>query len=183
MPADPILTLAWLVLAHLVADFVVQTRASSSPRTSRGRRGLAGTPRPRARRRALPRAGRARVRRARPLGPRRHRGHPRGHRPGEGPGHARGRGASARGGPHAGTRVAPPAAGLGRAWTPLPAAYFVADQVAHLAVIVVAWAIWLAGQAPTAEWSDAVEPGSLGSRDQAVVHEVSLVAVVVPVAC
>ena len=42
MPADPILTLAWLVLAHLVADFVVQTggrRRRARTRAAPGRGG------------------------------------------------------------------------------------------------------------------------------------------------
>ena len=37
---------------------------------------------------------------------------------------------------------------LDRAWTPRPAALFIADQLAHVAVLVGAWAILLAGAAP-----------------------------------
>ena len=42
MPADPILTLAWLVLAHLVADFVVQTGTVVIAKNGRGRLGWVG---------------------------------------------------------------------------------------------------------------------------------------------
>ena len=142
------------------------------------RRGLAGPPRPRARRRALPRAGRARVRRAGPVGPRRDHRRPRRHRPDARswrPARAEARALAEARRRHEG---APRRAGLGRAWTPLPAVYFALDQLAHLAVIAVAWAIWLAGQAPTVEWSAAIGR-VLGARDQAVINEVSLVAVVV----
>jgi hypothetical protein len=64
-----------------------------------------------------------------------------------------------------------PAAGLGRAWTPLPAAYFAADQLAHLGLTAAAWAIWLSGQAPTSQWSTAVS-NLFAGRDLAVVHDV-----------
>jgi hypothetical protein len=73
---------------------------------------------------------------------------------------------------------AAPAAGLGRAWTPLPAAWFVVDQVAHLAIIWLAWAIWLAGTAPTAGWAAAVTT-IVGGSDPKVVHEAVRAFVVV----
>jgi hypothetical protein len=71
-----------------------------------------------------------------------------------------------------------PAAGLGRAWTPLPAAYFAFDQLAHLGLTAAAWAIWLSGQAPTVEWSTAFS-NLFAGRDLAVVHEVILWRVVI----
>ena len=37
MPADPILTLAWLVLAHLTADFILQTSAVVTAKNAPGR--------------------------------------------------------------------------------------------------------------------------------------------------
>jgi hypothetical protein len=73
---------------------------------------------------------------------------------------------------------AAPAAGLGRAWTPLPAAWFILDQAAHLAVIGLVWAVWLSGTAPTSGWVAAVA-GVTGSWDVALVHDVVLAAVVI----
>ena len=176
MTTDPILTLGWLILAHLVADFVIQTTGIVVAKTSRDGRAMQGLLAhglgvavclvPVAVAFGVPGlwvliaivvahavidrvkivATHSAEARALAEARRRHEG-----------------------------RV--PAGGLGRAWTPLPAVYFVLDQMAHLAVIGVAWAIWLAGQAPTAEWSRAVG-GLVGARDQAVFHDVSLVAVV-----
>jgi hypothetical protein len=73
---------------------------------------------------------------------------------------------------------AAPAAGLGRAWTPLPAAWFILDQVAHIAVIAAAWAIWLASTPLTASWATAVT-ALTGGWDQALLHRVVLAIVVV----
>ncbi len=176
MTADPILTLGWLVLAHLVADFVIQTTGIVVAKTSRDGGawrgllahglGVAVCLVPVALAFGVPGlwalvaitvahvvidrikvvATHAAEARAVDEARRRHEG-----------------------------RAA--VAGLGRAWTPLPAVYFALDQLAHLAVIAVAWAIWLAGQAPTVEWSAAIGR-VLGARDQAVINEVSLVAVV-----
>jgi hypothetical protein len=176
LTADPILTLAWLVLAHLVADFVIQTTGIVVAKTSRGGRawrglvahglGVAVCLVPVALAFGLPGfwavvaitvshviidrvkvlATQAAESRALDEARRRHEGQ-----------------ASA--------------AALGRAWTPLPAAYFALDQLAHLAVLGIAWAIWLTGQGPTTEWSNAVS-GLLGGRDQSVVHDVVLVTVV-----
>ena len=177
MTADPILTLAWLILAHLVADFVLQTSgvvAAKTVRDGRAWRGFLGhgagvavclVPV------ALAFGGRGiaalvvivvshlvidqvkivATRRSETAAlaesRRRHEG-------------------------------AAPAAGLGRAWTPLPAAWFVLDQLAHLAVIALVWAVWLAGTAPTASWT--VEVATLtGGWDQRLVHEIVRVAVVV----
>ena len=176
MTADPILTLGWLILAHLVADFVIQTTAVVVAKRSRDGGawrgllahglGVAVCLVPVALAFGVPGlwaliaitlphvvidrikvvATHAAEARALEEARKRHEGRA-------------------------------PGAGLGRAWTPLPAVYFALDQVAHLAVIAVAWAIWLAGQAPTVEWSAAVSR-LLGARDQAVINEVSLVAVV-----
>lgn len=177
MTVDPILTLAWLILAHLVADFVLQTGGIAAAKTARDGRAWRGF---------LGHAAGVAVclvpivlafgnwglvallvivishllidqikiiatRRtevaALAEARRRHEG-------------------------------AAPAAGLGRAWTPLPAAWFILDQLAHLAVIGFVWVVWLAGTAPTAGWATAV--GSItGGWDQDVVHEVLLVGVVV----
>jgi len=70
-----------------------------------------------------------------------------------------------------------PVDGLGPAWTPLPAVLFALDQLAHLAVLGGAWLAFLS-TAP-------LEPGFvtwagswLADRDQAVVHEVAVRTVV-----
>jgi hypothetical protein len=47
--------------------------------------------------------------------------------------------------------------GLGPAWTPVPGALFVVDQVLHLAVLAAAWAVLLAPAAPLPEWSALVD--------------------------
>ena len=67
---------------------------------------------------------------------------------------------------------------LGRAWTPEPAALFLADQLAHLTVAAVAWA-WLLSTAPLqAGWTEAINR-VLGPSDRAAVHAVVAAAVVV----
>jgi hypothetical protein len=177
MPADPILTLAWLVLAHLVADFVIQTGSIVAAKNSRGSRGWLGLGA-----HALGVAvclvpvalafgpgglwtllaitvGHVLVDQTKILLTRR----------------VERRAIAAADRRHEGEA---PAAGLGRAWTPLPALYFALDQLAHLAVTFAAWAIWLSGEPPTAEWSSFVG-NLLAGRDLAVVHEVVLGAVVV----
>ncbi len=42
-------------------------------------------------------------------------------------------------------------------WSPMPGVWFLLDQVAHLAVLVVAWALLLASATPLAWWQDLVE--------------------------
>jgi hypothetical protein len=70
-----------------------------------------------------------------------------------------------------------PAEGLGSAWTPAPAVLFVLDQVLHLGVTGLAWAIWLAPAPLSANWTSFA--GSLlGTWDPALVHRVVLVLVV-----
>ncbi len=75
----------------------------------------------------------------------------------------------------------PPAASEGpaldQAWTSRPAALFIADQLAHVAVLVGAWAILLAGAAPLGAWVDFVNR-LLGSTDPAAFHRAVLVLVV-----
>jgi len=177
MTADPILTLAWLILAHLVADFILQTSgvvAAKTARDGRAWRGFLGHA-----------AGVAiclvpavlafgmwgaialgvivlshvvidqlkivatRRTEAAALAEARRR--------------------------HEG---AAPAAGLGRAWTPLPAAWFILDQVAHIAVLGVVWAVWLAGTALTPGWSSGVAAVT-GGWDQQLFHQVMLTVVIV----
>lgn len=172
MTADPILTLAWLAASHLVADFILQTgeivaaKSASGGRAARGLLahgagvavalipvalvfGLAGLW-------ALLfiTASHLLIDRVKVLATRR----------------AEARALAAAHRRHEGRA---PAAGLGRAWTPLPAAYFVFDQLAHAAMLVLAWAIWLDGRAPTVEWTAATD-ALLAGRDPIAVHEISL---------
>lgn len=176
MTADPVLVLAWLVLAHLVADFVLQTgaivaaKSSSGPRAWRGLlahgAGVALALIPLGL--AFGIAGlwvlvfvtvsHVLVDRLKVLATRR----------------AEARALAAAHRLHEGRA---PAAGLGRAWTPLPAAYFALDQVAHLTILGVAWLVWLAGRAPTADWVAVVDRVA-GGWDRAVVHDVTLAVVV-----
>jgi hypothetical protein len=177
MTADPILTLAWLILAHLVADFLLQTSGVVAAKTARGGRALRGF--------ATHAVGVAicLVPVALAFG---------------GPGvmvlvaivlshvvidrikivATRRTEAAAMAESRRQHEGAAPAAGLGRAWTPLPAAWFIFDQVAHLAIIWLAWAIWLAGTAPTAGWAAAVTT-IVGGSDPRVVHEAVRAFVVV----
>ena len=179
MAANAILTIAWLVLAHLVADFVVQTTSVVRDKNASGRRAWRGL--------AIHAFGvgvvlvpavlafglqglwllvatvltHVVIDRAKVLA-------------------TRGAEARALGDAHARHEPPPPAAGLGRAWTPLPGAYFIADQLAHLAVLVVAWAVWLSAAPLTAGWSDAVDAlfGSLDD-DPALFHSIAVAVVVV----
>jgi hypothetical protein len=174
---DPTLTLAWLVLLHLVADFVFQTNAIVAAKTAHGRRavrgflghgagvtvclipvalafgssGLAALVLIVVSHVVIDQGKIVATRRTEATAlaesRRRHEG-------------------------------AAPAAGLGRAWTPLPAAWFVIDQLAHLAVLGIVWALWLAGAAPVPGWAAAIA-GATGGWDQGLVHEVVLVAVIV----
>jgi hypothetical protein len=177
MITDPILTLAWLTLSHLVADFLLQTGEIASAKAASGERawrgllahglgvaiclvpvvlafglqGLWALVAITLAHLAIDRAKTVATRRAE---------------------------ARAVGGARRRHEGAAPAAGLGRAWTPLPAAYFVLDQIAHLAVLALAWAIWLAGRSPTADWSAAFERLTRGV-DPATIHEVALTGVVI----
>jgi len=150
MTADPTLVVAWLVLAHLVADFILQTDAIVAAKTSVGRRalvgllqhgvgvalvlvplvmafGLAGLAAA-----TLIVVGHLVVDRSKIVL--------------TGRAEARSLGLAERGG-GSGSRAV---AGLDRAWTSVPAGLFVLDQAAHLGLIVLAWAIWLDGAPLTA---------------------------------
>jgi hypothetical protein len=173
---DPILVLAWLVLAHFAADFLFQTSGIARAKSASGRRAVAGVVT-----HGLIVAGclvpvglayggsgwlfvvliavsHVATDRAQVLLTRRaaatalvesHRRHE---------------------GPHAADH-------LGRAWTPQPAALFVGDQAVHLAAIAGLWAVLLVSTAPQAGWTAAVD-GWLGGWDRAVVHDVVSAAVV-----
>ncbi len=172
MTAEPVVLLVWLVLGHLVADFLLQTAGTVAAKTSTGGRaargllthavGVAVTMLPFVLAfggnglaalgwvtlthvlidRLKVVATRRAERRAIAEANRRHEGRA-------------------------------PAAGLGRAWTPLPAAYFALDQAAHMGALVVAWAVWLGGATLTAAWVSTVS-GITASWPADVVHGVSL---------
>jgi len=177
MTADPILTLAWLTLAHLVADFVLQTAEMVADKSSHGSRawrgllahgiGVAVCLVPVVLAFGVPglwvlvvvTASHVAIDRGKVL-------------------LTRSAEARALAEAHRRHEGRAPAAGLGRAWTPIPATFFLLDQVAHLAVLALAWAIWLAGAVPTATWASGVG-GLLGGRDLAAIHDVVLAGVVI----
>jgi hypothetical protein len=179
MTPDPVLVLAWLVLAHLGADFVLQTNWIAGAKSGHGTRavwgllahGLIVTI-------CVARVGlaygergwsfvvvtgvshvlidRTKVlltRRAAAAALREARGRHEGPQP---PDH------------------------LGRAWTPRPAALFLADQAAHLTVAFVAWAALLAMTPLAAAWSSGVD-GWLGSWSRAGFHAIVGGAVVLAI--
>jgi hypothetical protein len=158
--ADPITTLAWLVLAHFVADFVLQTDRMAADKGADGNRAVAGIARHAAAvaiclapviaafgvpgvwfvvltavsHGLIDRAKVIATRRAISVGP-------------AGTGTDDGSSVTAAEGE---------ATVIGPAWTPLPGALFALDQVAHLAIAFVLWAVLLAGAPLTAGWEDAV---------------------------
>jgi len=67
---------------------------------------------------------------------------------------------------------------LDRSWTPLPALLFVLDQLAHLGVLVVAWALLLSAAVPLTIWTDTVN-GLLGTTDRSAFHTAVLGLVVI----
>lgn len=167
---DAVLVLAWLVLAHFVADFVLQSGGLAAAKASRGSRALAGlathglivalcvAPAGLAfgergwwlvlvtalSHVAIDRAKVVLTRRA---------------------------AAAALREAHARHEGPPPPEHLGRAWTARPAALFLADQGAHLAVAGIGWAVLLAGVAPSPGWVTLVD-GWLGGWDRAAVHAI-----------
>ena len=173
---NSLLLLAWLVLAHLVADFLLQTDRIARSKAGSGRRALGGlvmhglivaaclvpvglayggpgwwfvglT--------ALSHVG---IDRSKVLLTRR-------------------AAASALAEAHRRHEGPQPSDHLGRAWTPRPAALFVLDQAAHLAVASALWAILLVPAAPLAGWTSTID-GWLGGWDRAVVHDVVSTGVV-----
>jgi hypothetical protein len=74
--------------------------------------------------------------------------------------------------------------GLGAAWTPVPAALFLVDQLLHLAVLLAAWVVLIAPLAPLPEWTGLVDrvvvrldPGEFHRWTLATVVVASLVIV------
>jgi hypothetical protein len=174
--ADPKLTLAWLVLAHLLADFALQTNGIAMAKFATGRRAWAGLLShvavvgvclvPVALAFGSPglavlvavTASHAVVDRLKIVATQR----------------VEAAAVAEASRMHEGPA---PAASLGTAWTPVPAYLFALDQVVHLAVLGWAWAVWLASAAPTTGFATAVD-GALGGWDRAIVHRVALTGVV-----
>ena len=172
----PILVLAWLVLAHFAADFLLQTGGIVRAKIGSGGPALAGNVvhglivavclvpvgiaygGPGWLFLGLTTVAHVAIDRAKVLLTRRAaaRALAQAHRRHEGP--------------H-------PADHLGRAWTPQPAALFVADQAVHLAITAALWAVLLVPAAPLSGWTSAVD-GWLGGWDRAVVHDVVSATVV-----
>jgi hypothetical protein len=174
--ADAILVIAWLVLAHLVADFVLQTSAIAGAKSGRGVRALLGllghglmvmacliplgiafgdrgwwlVALTGVTHVVIDRTKVALTRRAAAAALRE------AHERHEGP---------------------QPPEHLGRAWTPRPAALFLADQAAHLAIAGAGWAVFLAGHPLSSGWVGAID-GWLGGWDRAAVHDIVSLLVV-----
>jgi len=170
MTAPPILVLAWLVLAHLVADFVLQSGGIARAKASHGSRAAGGL---------LAHAlivaaclvpvglawgargwtfvavvglSHAVIDRTKVVVTRR-------------------AAAAAIREAHDRHEHPQPPDHLGRAWTPLPAALFLADQAAHLIVLGWAWAVLLATAPLDAGWTTAVD-GWLDGWDRGAVHAI-----------
>jgi hypothetical protein len=175
--ADSILVIAWLVLAHVVADFVLQTGSIAHAKSSHGSRALGG----------LAAHGLIVALCLVPVG-----------LAFGGPGWSvaivvavshviidrtkvvltrRAAAAALREAHQRHEGGAQPDEHLGRAWTPRPAALFLADQLGHLAVVGVAWAALLSLASLQPGWIDAVN-SVLGGHDLAAAHQIASVAVV-----
>jgi len=173
---EPILVLAWLVLAHLAADFLLQTDWIVRAKSGHGRRAAAG----------LLSHGAIVAACLIPVAP-----------AWGGPGWlfllvtavlhvgidrskvllTRRAALEALTAAHARHEAPQPVDHLGRAWTPWPAALFLLDQLAHLGVLAIAWAAFLASAALQPGWVDAIDR-LLGGWDRAVFHDVVSVGVV-----
>jgi hypothetical protein len=174
--ADPVLTLAWLALAHLAADFVIQSNRVATEKFGFGRRawqalgmhwvGAAICLVPFALAFGVPGLAllvvvslvHAAIDRVKIVWTMRVEAK------------ALAEATAIREGPA-------PAASLGTAWTPMPAFLFLLDQAAHVTVMLVAWFALLATAPVTDAFGNAVHT-ALGSADPATAHHVILVAVV-----
>ncbi|HET7703727.1 MAG TPA: DUF3307 domain-containing protein [Candidatus Limnocylindrales bacterium] len=167
---DAVLVLAWLVLAHLVADFVLQSGGLAAAKASAGSRGLGAlavhglivalccAPAGLAFGErgwwlvALTGLSHVAIDRTKVILTRR-------------------AAAAAIRDARARHEDPPPPEHLGRAWTPRPAALFLADQGAHLLVAGIGWAVLLSGAVPSPDWITLVDSW-LGGWDRATVHAV-----------
>ncbi|HEY0443543.1 MAG TPA: DUF3307 domain-containing protein [Candidatus Limnocylindrales bacterium] len=174
MTADPTLTLGWLVLAHLVADFLLQTESMVNGKFAGRWRPLllhgaavalclvpfaAAFDAPGLGLLAIVAVSHVAIDRWKIRATR----------------HAEAEALAAAHRRHDATGAT---AGLGPAWTPVPGALFVLDQVAHLAVAGAAWAILIGNRGPNATFVGAVDR-IVGAADRGAVHAVALVAVVI----
>jgi hypothetical protein len=174
--ADPVLTVAWLVLAHLAADFVFQTDRMVSDKSSTGSRarrgllahggvvGLCVLPF------ALAFGGRGLVLAAVVAGT--HvvidRWKVRATRHAE---------AVALAEAHRQHADAEPRMGLGPAWTPMPGALFLVDQAVHVIVSLAAWLLLIAFVPPQSAFAGAVDT-LLGPIDRSTFHVAAMLVVV-----
>jgi hypothetical protein len=176
MIADPILTLAWLALAHLVADFVIQSNRVATDKFGNGMPawralglhagGVALCLVPFVLAFGLPGLAllivvtvvHGLVDRGKVLLTRRAEAA------------ALEEARSLREGPA-------PEASLGTAWTPMPAALFLLDQLVHAVVLLAAWAIFLAKTPVTDPFASAVN-ALVGSADPTTLQRVTLVGVI-----
>ena len=173
--ADATLVLAWLLLAHLAADFLFQTESMVADKFTVGQRGWRGLLAhtgavgiclvPVAVAFGLPglgllvvvTIGHAIIDRWKVRATRR----------------AEGRALAAAHRRHETASTS----GLGPAWTPIPGALFIVDQLAHLALIAAAWLVLVALAPLVPAFVEAVDR-VLGTVDRATVHRVVLVSVV-----
>jgi hypothetical protein len=175
--ADPVLVLAGLALAHLVADFILQTDAMAADKRASGRRawrallihaaavavclapfgvvfgapGLAVL--------VVVAASHVAIDRWKVLATRR----------------AEARALAAAHARHVHDDTDPTT--LGPTWTPTPAALFALDQLLHGVVLVVAWTVWLDGAPVLPPVGDAAGRVT-GAWDLALLHRVAVGAVV-----
>ena len=177
MTADGVLTLAWLVLAHLVADFVLQT--SGLVRAKTGEAGSAWV--------GLLLHGGIVALTLLPLG-----------LAFGGPGWAvlvvvavthmaidrlkvvltrRAEAAALAEARRRHETAGTAPDGLGPAWTPVPAALFAIDQLAHVLVLAGSWLFWLAAAPLEPGWLTTVDGWTVG-WDPAVVHAAAVRLVV-----
>lgn len=180
MTADPTLTLALLVLAHLVADFVIQTDRIATEKFGTGRRAWRGLGKhimgvgiclipfvvafgaPGLAMLVVVTFGHGIIDRSKIVWTRRVE-------------------AQALAEAQAAHTGSTPAEALGFAWTAKPAALFVLDEAVHFVVIAWAWALFLLNAPLMQFWVDAATrvAGGPGSWDPAIVHRVVLVTVVI----
>jgi hypothetical protein len=177
---DQTLVLAWLLLAHLVGDFLLQHEAMVADKFTSGRRrwrglaghgagvGLALTPVPLvygARGAAflvVVTVGHVLIDRWKVRATR----------------HAE---AVALAEVHRRHQPADPGeTGLGPAWTPIPGALFLVDQLAHIVLTIAAWMVLLVPAPPTAEYLRLADL-ALAGMDLATVHGATLLVVVLAV--
>jgi hypothetical protein len=176
MTAEATLVLAWLVLAHLVGDFILQTGSMVSDKFASGSRrwrgllahgagvGLALTPvvavygSPGALFLVVVVVGHVAIDRWKIRATR----------------HAE---AVALAGVRGRHETSGSEAGLGPAWTPVPGALFVIDQVLHIAVIVAGWWLLLARAQPVDSYARSAS-NLLAGLDPVAVHATSLTTAV-----